>query len=70
MYIVEEKIDFNSGKGFIEILDDPKNRHLLIGFSAILIICYLIFSLCTKDNVEVNNSAPVFHASNKKKKKN
>ena len=63
-------MDFNSGNGFVEILDHPKNRHLLIGFSAILIICYLIFSLCIKDAVEVDESSPVFHTSKQKKKKN
>jgi hypothetical protein len=53
----------------MEILDAPKNRHILIGFSAVLIFCYLFFSLCLKERKVVDVTPPVFISSKQKIKK-
>lgn len=53
----------------MEVLDLPKNRHLLIGFSAILIVCYLMFTLCTGEKKIVDDTPPVFGPNKKQFKK-
>ena len=64
-----EKFQFNSDKGFVELLDAPKNRHLLIGFSGVLILCYLMFIIFIKESKKVDITPPVFITNKQKKKK-
>lgn len=67
---ITEKPTLQSANGFVEILDAPKNRHLLIGFSIVLIICYLFFSACCRESKPVDNTPPVFGPKKFKKKIN
>ncbi len=56
--------------GFVlfDFIDSPKNRQALVGFSTVLILCYLVYSLLVGKEKKVEQ-APTFEKPKYYKKK-